>query len=51
MTKNQMEENKKMIYAMDMLENENTWLRLKNAKDFTEKMKQEDSSCYKLIYD
>jgi hypothetical protein len=41
LTKEEREDNKKMIYAMEVLAEENTWVRLKNAKDYTEeKMKE-----------
>lgn len=41
LTKEQQEENKKLIYAMEVLAEENTWVRLKNAKDYTEKKMKE----------
>ena len=45
LTKEEREDNKKMIYAMEVLAEENTWVRLKNAKDYTEeKMKEQTSN-------
>ena len=37
--------NEKEIYAMEVLSKENLWVRLKNAKDYTEKkIREEDKN-------
>lgn len=43
--KEQQAENLKKIYAMEVLNDENTWLRLKSANDYTkEKIKDHDKN-------
>ena len=54
MTPAQKEENLKKIYAMEVLNDENIWLRLKNANDYTKvKMKDYDKNVqdYRAQYD
>jgi hypothetical protein len=50
LTKEQREENNKLIFAMDVMANENEFLKLKNADDFTKKMMENKETKHKFSF-